>query len=123
LGQALSKLSLDEFIVWENAQPEKHEFVRGEVLAMVGARRVHNTVVGNVFAAFKQHLKGSPCRAYLETAKLQTAVGDLFYPDVFVTCDPQDLRTACANTRWWTRTHARCNCSAAAVTASSRCTT
>jgi Uma2 family endonuclease len=93
MGHALPKFSLDEFIVWENAQPERHEFVRGEVFAMVGARRVHNTVVGNVFAALKQHLKGSPCRAYVESAKLQTAVGDLFYPDVFVTCDPQDLRT------------------------------
>jgi Uma2 family endonuclease len=93
MGQALPKLSLDEFIAWENAQPEKHEFVRGEIFAMVGARRVHNTVVGNVFAALKQQLKGSPCRTYVETAKLQTAAGDLFYPDVFVTRDPQDLRT------------------------------
>jgi Uma2 family endonuclease len=93
MGQALPKFDLDEFIAWENAQPERHEFVRGEVFAMVGARRVHNTVVGNVFAALKQHLKGSPCRAYVESAKLQTAAGDLFYPDVFVTCDPQDLRT------------------------------
>ena len=30
---------------------------------------------------------------FFETAKLQTAAGDIFYPDVFVTCDPQDLRT------------------------------
>jgi len=93
MGQALPKFSLDEFIAWENAQPERHEFVRGEVFAMVGARRIHNEIVSNLAAAFKQQLKGSPCRAYVESAKLQTAAGDLFYPDVFVTCDPQDLRT------------------------------
>ena len=86
-------MSLDEFIVWENEQPEKHEFVPGEVFAMVGARRVHNLVVGNVFASLKQQLKGAPCQAFLDNAKLQTAAGDIFYPDVFVTCDPQDLRT------------------------------
>ena len=93
MGQALPRLSLDEFIAWENEQPEKHEFVRGEVVAMVGARRVHNEVVGNAYAAFRQGLKGSPCKPYFETAKLQTAAGDIFYPDVFVTCDAQDLRT------------------------------
>ena len=53
MGQALARLSLDEFIAWENAQPEKHEFVRCEVLAMVGARRVHNMLAGNTFAALK----------------------------------------------------------------------
>ena len=93
MGQALPRLSLDEYIAWENEQPEKHEFVRGEVFAMVGARRVHNLVVGNVFASLKQQLKGSPCQAFVDTTKLQTAAGDIFYPDVFVTCDPQDLRT------------------------------
>jgi Uma2 family endonuclease len=93
MGQALPKFSFDEFIAWENAQPDKHEFVRGEVFAMVGARRVHNTLAGNVYASLKQQLKGSPCQAFIETAKLQTAAGDIFYPDVFVTCDPQDLRT------------------------------
>ena len=93
MGHALPRLSLDEFIVWENEQPEKHEFVRGEVFAMVGARRVHNLVVGNVFASLKQQLKGAPYQAFLDNAKLQTAAGDIFYPDVFVTCGPQDLRT------------------------------
>ena len=93
MGQALPRLSLEEFIAWEDAQPEKHEFVRGEVFAMVGARRVHHEVVSNLASAFKQQLKGSRCRAYSETAKLQTAAGDIFYPDVFVTCDAQDLRT------------------------------
>ena len=29
----------------------------------------------------------------LRLAKLQTAAGDIFNPDVFVTCDPQGLRT------------------------------
>ena len=93
MGQALAKPSLDEFIAWENEQPEKHEFVRGEVFAMVGARRVHNEVVGNAYAAFRQALKGARCKVYFETAKLQTAAGDIFYPDVFVTCDAQDLQT------------------------------
>ena len=87
------KMSLDDFLAWENAQEMRHEFWRGEVFAMVGARRVHGLVVGNVFASLKEQLKGTPCRAFFEGMKVQAADDVLFYPDVFVTCDPQDLKT------------------------------
>ena len=87
------KLSLSDYLTWENEQPERHEFFRGDVFAMVGARRVHGLVVGNLFAAFKLHLKGSPCRAFVEGMKVQVADNAIFYPDVFVTCDAQDLTT------------------------------
>ena len=41
-------LSLEAYLAWEEDQPERHEFHRGEVFAMVGARRVHGRVVGNL---------------------------------------------------------------------------
>jgi Uma2 family endonuclease len=53
---------------------------------------VHGLVVLNVAAGLKSRLRGSPCRAFVESMKLQVA-GDVFYPDVFVTCDRADLRT------------------------------
>ena len=93
MGQALPILNLDQFIAWENEQPERHEFVRGEVFAMVGARRIHNEVVGNMYANLRQQLRGTGCKVYAESAKLQSPAGDIFYPDIFVTCDPRDLRT------------------------------
>ena len=86
-------MSLADFLAWEETQSERHEFVRGEVFAMVGARRVHGLVSLNVAAALKSQLRGSPCRAFNETMKLQAAEDVLLYPDVFVTCDPADLRT------------------------------
>ena len=36
MGVPLQKLSLTEFLAWENQQPERHEFYRGEIFAMVG---------------------------------------------------------------------------------------
>lgn len=60
---------------------------------MVGARRQHGLVVLNLGSALKTHLKGSRCRAFVESMKVQPAHGMIFYPDVFVTCDPQDLKT------------------------------
>jgi Uma2 family endonuclease len=48
---------------------------------------------GNLFASLKSHLKGSPCRAFTESVKVQVARNAIFYPDVFVTCDAADLKT------------------------------
>ena len=92
MGKPLPKMSLAQFLDWENEQVEKHEFVRGEVFARVGGRRVHGLVLGNAFASLKQQLRGTPCRAFADSMKLEIADA-LFYPDVFVTCDPADLRT------------------------------
>ncbi len=93
MANALQKTTLSDYLVWENEQAERHEFYRGEVFAMTGARRAHGEVVGNVFAALKRQLKGTPCRVYLEGMKVRVADDAIFYPDVFVTCDAQDLRT------------------------------
>ncbi|BDT66236.1 hypothetical protein os1_03950 [Comamonadaceae bacterium OS-1] len=93
MGLPLKNLNILDFVAWENAQPTRNEFYRGEVFAMVGPRRVHGEVVGNVFAALKRHLHGSRFRVYGQSMKLQVADDALFYPDVFVTCDAQDLRT------------------------------
>lgn len=93
MGNALPKTDLEGFLAWEEAQTGRHEFVRGEVYAMVGGRRIHNQVVGNVFFALKGALRGTRCRPFAETTQVLTPAGDLLYPDLFVTCDPEDLRT------------------------------
>jgi Uma2 family endonuclease len=86
--------SADEYLVWEEQQDTKHEYVRGEVYevyGMVGARDAHVTVAGNVFALLKAHTRGTSCRTYIADMKLRVeAAGVFFYPDVFVTCDPRD---------------------------------
>ena len=84
-------LNPEAYLDWEEKQPEKYEFFKGEAYAMVGARDAHVTVAGNVFALLKAHLRGTPCRAYISDMKLQVEAADaFFYPDVFVTCDPRD---------------------------------
>ncbi len=89
-----AKLDLAAYLEWESGQPGKNEFVRGEVFAMVGARRIHGEVAGNCFALLRQHLKGGPCRAYINDMKVRVERADaVFYPDVFVTCDPRDRAT------------------------------
>lgn len=93
MGTARSDRRFDfqDYLAWEEAQAEKHEFVRGEVFAMVGARREHVTVSLNLAFAFKAHLRGGPCRAYVADMKVRVEAADAaFYPDVMVTCDSRD---------------------------------
>ena len=88
-----TRMGLEAFLDWENRQPARHEFYRGEVFAMVGARRVHGIVALNVATALKSRLKGKPCMVFIENMKLRVADDALFYPEVFVNCDARDLRT------------------------------
>ena len=103
MGIAAEKLTLAGFLEWENAQNSRHEYFQGDVYAMTGARRAHGEVVGTVFAALKQYLRGSPCRAYMEGMKLQVADDAVFYADVL----SRAMRPICvpiwcsAPPRWW----------------------
>jgi Uma2 family endonuclease len=86
------RLSLEAYLAWENAEIERHEFYRGEVFAMVGARRSHNCVVANLNRHLGNHLAGTACRAFAETLKLRIADDTVLYPDLMISCDKQDLR-------------------------------
>lgn len=87
----IAEFSAQDYLVWENARPDKNEFLRGKVFAMVGATRKHVTVAGNVFRLLSNALQSSACRAYISDMKLRIEAADaFFYPDVLVTCDAKD---------------------------------
>ncbi|MBC7620469.1 MAG: Uma2 family endonuclease [Candidatus Saccharibacteria bacterium] len=86
------QFSAEDYLAWEPAQLDRHEFVDGEVFAMAGAEDRHVTVSMNIAFALRQHLSGSPCRTYMSDMRLQVAAANsYFYPDVLVTCSAQDL--------------------------------
>lgn len=86
------RFSATDFLAWEESQAEKHEFAAGEVFAMTEARQDHVLVSGNIYAALKQRLRGTPCRAYIADMKLRVETADaFFYPDVMASCHPADL--------------------------------
>jgi Uma2 family endonuclease len=94
--QPLLPFSFEDYLAWEEKQAERHEFMGGETFAMTGARRVHNLVAGNLYAAIKHHLRGTACRAFVSDMKLRLAESDaVFYPDVMVSCDSGDLAADC----------------------------
>jgi Uma2 family endonuclease len=84
---AKQKLSIEEYLVQEERTQERHEYVAGEVFAMVGATPLHNQISLNLASALRTALKGRPCRVFMSDIKLQVSKADAFYyPDVFVSC-------------------------------------
>lgn len=86
--------SAEDYLAWEETQAEKHEFVAGEVFAMVGARQDHVVVSLNIASALRQRLRGTPCRSYMADMKLKVEAADaFFYPDVMVSCHLEDRKS------------------------------
>ncbi|MBU0500916.1 MAG: Uma2 family endonuclease [Gammaproteobacteria bacterium] len=80
-----SYITSGQYLAAELTSPVRHEYRDGEVFAMTGASLRHNTIAGNVFSLLRAHLKGSPCRVFMEGVKLRIARDNAFYyPDVMV---------------------------------------
>ena len=87
-------LDSQDYLAWEELQEQKHEFIKGEIFAMGGARREHVVVSLNVASLLKRHLRSMPCQTYIADMKLRVEQEDAFYyPDVMVSCDKNDQKT------------------------------
>jgi len=84
-------ISPKDYLEGESVSPIKHEYRQGEVWAMAGGTQVRNIITGNIFARLRSHLRGSPCRVFVENMKVRIETADAYYyPDVVVTCDDRD---------------------------------
>src|SRR5262249_17799896 len=82
-------ISVEEYLEGEKVGDIRHEFVGGEVHAMVGASEAHNLISGAFYMALRRHLRGAPCRVFMTDRNL--AIGKIFYfPAGLVTCSPAD---------------------------------
>lgn len=91
MGKALRKpWTVAEFVAWEERQVERYEFVDGIVRMMTGGTNRHRLIIGNLYTALRDRLKGGQCRPWLEGPKVVTSRASS-YPDVTVTCGPVDL--------------------------------
>ena len=65
--------TVDDFLAWERAQAERYEFVDGIVRMMVGGTLAHARIKGNVYAALREQLAGSPYEVFVDGPKVITA--------------------------------------------------
>lgn len=87
-------LSPQEYLQMEEHSPIKHEYVDGQIYAMVGATDAHVTIAGNLFALLRSHLRGRGCRVYISDMKVRIEpLNRYYYPDILVTSDSRDQET------------------------------
>lgn len=79
-------MTLAEFLRWEDAQAERHEFYRGDIFGMVGGTARHNRVMLNLASRIGDHLENVPCQVFAESMKVQLADEGILSPDVMVAC-------------------------------------
>lgn len=88
-----ASMTMEEYLTWEAAQAEKHEFVDGQVIPrrmrmMAGGTGRHARLAANAIRALGNALRGGPCAPYGSDLKVQCATGSARYPDVTVDCSP-----------------------------------
>jgi Uma2 family endonuclease len=88
MSASLKPLTLDEFLEWERAQPERYEFDGIQPVAMTGGSRAHSLIATRVAAALVFHVK-PPCEAHGPELKIITT-GRVRYPDASVVCSRPD---------------------------------
>ena len=94
------RLTLAEYLLWEERSGGKHEFYRGEVFPMAGASLRHNRIATSILAKLHQQLEGRPCEPFGSDQRIRIGTIDLStYPDVSVICggvniDPIDRHAA-----------------------------
>ncbi len=87
-------ISREDYLEGERVSPIKHEYRRGQVYAMVGAKKPHIVIAGNLVTLFNNHLDHTPCLVLSSDIKIRLEEADCYYyPDVAITCDERDTNS------------------------------
>ena len=82
------RLTPAEYLVFERESELKHEFYRGEVFAMTGARRNHNRITTNISRRISEQFDDRPCENFSSDMRIKVSATGLYtYPDVVATCE------------------------------------
>jgi Uma2 family endonuclease len=89
------KISLANFLAWEQAQSERHEWIDGTVVPCAGVSFEHATISTNLNAIFRSAVNPGPCFVQPSDRQLvpRNSAGEnlgSFYADLFVSCAPED---------------------------------
>jgi Uma2 family endonuclease len=82
-------ISPEEYLAREEQSTDRHEYIKGEIRLMAGAKPKHNEVSGNLYVALKLALKKRAYGVYVLDQRLWIPSQQIYtYPDVMVTTKP-----------------------------------
>jgi Uma2 family endonuclease len=87
------RFTVEEYLAFERASEERHEYLDGVIWAMAGESPDHGRICINLAAALVPQLRGSDCEAFSKDTKVccgpyraNTREGLYAYPDLVVVC-------------------------------------
>lgn len=87
----LTYISFPDYLEAEESSQIRHEYLNGQIFAMIGGSREHNLITLNIGTQLRNHLRGKSCQVFVCDMKVRIEKDDVsYYPDVVVTCNPQD---------------------------------
>jgi Uma2 family endonuclease len=87
---AIKRMTVDEFLRWEDGTDTRYELIDGFVVAMAPPAPRHGSLLLRLGGAIDSALRARPtCTAYGEAGIVRPDSDDTFYvADIAVTCDP-----------------------------------
>jgi Uma2 family endonuclease len=87
------RFTMREYLTFERAAEERHEYLDGLIYAMAGESENHGIICMNLGASLTAQLRGTSCRAFSKDMKVQCGPyrarnrqGLYAYPDLLVVC-------------------------------------
>lgn len=81
------KLSVEEYLKFENNSADKHEYYKGEIFDMSGTKMAHNIIHKNLLGTLFGKLKGKKCQPFGSDVRIYIEANTLFtYPDISIIC-------------------------------------
>lgn len=90
MGIKQTQCSIKEYLAHEADTSTKHEFERGEILAMTGGSINHGILCGNAYNEIRKHIEqsGKECSTFGSEIRIHIdAMDSIVYPDAMVICE------------------------------------
>ena len=81
----------EEYLAYDDASTEKHQFYAGEIFAMSGGSFNHSRISTNAIFQLQTRLSKTPCETMNSDMRVTTPSGLNTYPDVSVFCGDPEL--------------------------------
>jgi Uma2 family endonuclease len=87
VAQRNHRYTVEEYLAFERAGADKHEYVDGKIYALAGSSEAHNLIISNVITLLNTQLRRRPCKVYPSDMRLRIPQTRRYvYPDISVVC-------------------------------------
>ncbi len=89
--QTERKMTVEDYLAWEERQEVKHEYIDGEIYEMTGGTRKHSRIIVNLTLAIGNQLQGTNCALHSSEMRIKAGDSRYFYPDLSAFCGEELL--------------------------------